>query len=84
MTMRVEFEGAGYEWNYDSLYGVGRFVRKSDGALSFLETGTDCQNVRRDLRRLSQKTASPRYPKAAPGFPELLDNLASEYTFYAD
>lgn len=81
MASIIEHETPHYAWHYDSAYGVGCFVRKSDGAASFLETGTDCQNVRRDLRRLAQKTGSPRYPVSAPGFAAIMDSIASEYTF---
>ncbi len=82
--MNTEYESEHYAWNYDSQYGVGNFVRKSDNAITYLETGTDCQDVRRSLRRLAQKTSSPRYPKASPGFCMVFDSIASEYTFHAD
>lgn len=81
--MRIEHESANFEWLYDSRMGVGRFRRKADGALAFLETGTDCQNTRRDLQRTKQKCESPRYPAGAPPFADLLDSLATEYSFYA-
>ncbi len=80
--MPIEYESDRFAWNYDGLYGVGNFIRKSDSALSFLETGTDCQNVRRALRRLSQKAASPHYPAAAPRFADVFDSIASEYEFH--
>lgn len=79
--MHLEFEGHHFAWHYDSLYGVGRFERKFDGALSPLETGTDCQDVRRGLRRMHQKTHANRYPFAAPRFADLMDSVASEYPF---
>lgn len=82
MTMRTEFDGEAFQWQYDSLYGVGQFVRKSDGATAYLETGTDCQDVRRTLRRTQQRTSSPRYSALAPSFPVLLDSLALEYEYH--
>lgn len=78
-----EFTGKCFAWDYDSAYGVGSFVRLDDGAQSFWETGTDCQDRRREFRRLKQKTASPRYPKAAPTFAQVFDSIASEYIFDA-
>lgn len=64
--MQCEYTTRAYQWLYDPLMGVGRSRRVSDGALTLLETGSDCQQVNRDLRRLEQKTSSPRYPKSAP------------------
>lgn len=81
LAMAREYEGRHYAWNYDSLYGVGNFERKADGAQSYLEIGMDCQDRRREFRRLEQKTNSPRYPKAAPSFAEIFDSVASEYSF---
>jgi hypothetical protein len=80
--MHIEHESERFAWYYDSRMGVGRFVRKSDDALTYLETGTDCQDVRRSLRRLEQKTSSPRYPKAAPSFADIFDCIATEYEFH--
>jgi hypothetical protein len=82
--MKIEHESANFMWCYDSLSGVGRFIRKSDNAVSFLETGTDCQEVRRQLNRLAQKTSSPKYPNAAPGFASVFDAIADQYEFHED
>jgi hypothetical protein len=82
--MNHEYESEEYAWSYDSLYGVGRFVRKSDGAMTYLETGSDCQDMRRQLRRLDQKAHSPRYPNQAPSFNSVFNSIASEYEFHAD
>lgn len=82
--MLVEYESSRFEWLYDSRMGVGYFRRKSDGACTYLETGTDCQNVRRLLNRAKQKCESPRYPASAPPFHDLLDNLATEYDFHLE
>lgn len=75
----TEHESENYAWRYDSLYGVGNFERKADGAQSYLETGMDCADMRCNLNRLRSKTSSPNYPKAAPSFNELFDSIASEY-----
>jgi hypothetical protein len=80
--MHIEYEGDRFAWYYDGRMGVGRFVRKADDAISFLETGTDCQDVRRSLRRLAQKTSSSRYPSCAPTFGDIFDCIASEYEFH--
>jgi hypothetical protein len=80
----TEHESERFEWNYDTLYGVGNFVRKIDGAQSYLETGSDCAQVRRDLNRLRSKTSSPRYPKHAPSFGDIFDSIASEYEFHLE
>jgi hypothetical protein len=80
--MVIEHESSRFEWLYDSRYGVGRFRRKADDALTFLETGTDCQDVRRKLNRTKQKCESPHYPANAPPFADLLDSLATEYEFH--
>lgn len=82
--MTREYEGKHFAWNYDSLYGVGNFERLSDGALSYLETGTDCNDRRREFNRLKSKTSSPHYPKNAPSFADVFDAIASEYEFHAD
>jgi hypothetical protein len=82
--MITEHESDRYAWNFDSLYGVGCFARKSDGAVTYLETGSDCVEVRRGLNRLASKTASPRYPKSAPTFGEVFDSIASEYEFHGE
>lgn len=82
--MIIEHESANYAWHWDSRMGVGRFSRKADGALTLLSTGSDAAQERRDLHRLAQKTSSPRYPKAAPPFGDLFDNLASEYTYFKE
>lgn len=79
--MNCEYESPNFTWCYDSYYGVGRFIRKSDGAMTALETGTDCQRVRAGLRRLKQKTASAKYPLAAPSFAQVFDSIALEYDF---
>jgi hypothetical protein len=79
--MSVEYESEKYSWNYDNLYGVGNFTRKSDDAVTMLETGSDCQEMRRSFHRLLQKTSSKRYPKSAPSFNEIFDSIASEYNF---
>jgi hypothetical protein len=82
--MSTEYESENYAWIYNSLYGVGRFERKADSALTYLETGSDCQEVRRQLRRLAQKTSSPRYPSQAPRFNSVFDSIASEYSYHTD
>lgn len=82
--MHIEYESDRFEFLYDSLYGVTRWRRKADDALTYLNTGSDAQQERRDLRRLAQKTSSPRYPKGAPTFAELFDSLAGEQTFYTE
>lgn len=79
--MTIEHESPNYAWHYNSLYGVGRFERKRDGALSLLDTGTDCQDTRRNLRRLAQKTSAKNYPATAPTFAEIFDSIASGNTF---
>lgn len=84
MSMVVEYETSAYSWLYDGLHGVGRFVRKSDEMMTFMETGQDCQDVRRQFRRLQQKTSSPRYPSAAPSFDAIFNSIASEYFVGAD
>lgn len=78
-----ECRGKNFCWNYNSAYGVGNFQRLADGALSYLETASDCQDRRRQFRRLQQKTTSPRYPKSAPSFAEMFDAIAAEHIFYA-
>ena len=80
----VEHESEKFEWNYDTLYGVGYFVRKCDGAVSYLETGSDCATVRRSLNRLRSKTSSHRYPKQAPSFASIFDSMASENEFHTE
>ncbi len=82
--MRTEHESDNYKWNYDSLYGVGNFERKSDGAITYLETGSDCADIRRGFNRLRSKTESIKYPAHAPKFGDILDSIASEYTFHKD
>lgn len=82
--MHIEHESERFEFLYDSLYGVTRWRRKSDDALTYLNTGSDAQQERRDLRRLAQKTGSPRYPKSAPTFAEIFDSLAMEQTYHVD
>lgn len=84
MTMYIEHESKNFAWHYDSRMGVGRFERKSDNALAFLETGSDCAQVRRDLNRLKSKTSSPHYPSSAPSFSDIFDNIAAEYEFHPD
>lgn len=69
--MQPEYETDEYIWAYDSLYGVGRFVRRIDAGVSLLETGTDCQNLRERLKELSQ-TAS---------FADALNTIADNYTY---
>mgnify|MGYP001612907912 CR=1 FL=1 len=81
MPSCIEHESAAYAWNYDSLYGVGNFSRKADGATTCLETGSDCAEVRRGLNRLASKSAARRY--RGPGFAPIFDAIASEYTFHA-
>jgi hypothetical protein len=80
--MITEHESDRYAWNFDGLYGVGNFLRKSDGAVTYLETGSDCADVRRGLNRLASKTARHRYPKCAPTFGEVFDSIAGEYEFH--
>jgi hypothetical protein len=82
--MTIEHESACYAWSYDSLYGVGNFIRKRDGAVSFLETGEDCTELRRRLNRLRSKTGSHRYPRFAPSFEDCLDNIARDHEFHGD
>lgn len=48
----TEFETEHYSWVYHAWYGVGRFIRRADGAMTLLDTGTACQATRRYLRRL--------------------------------
>ncbi len=81
--MIEEYRGKHFCWNYDSTYGVGNFERLEDSALSYLETGSDCMDHRREFRRLQQKTGSPSYPKNAPSFADIFDSIASEYMFFA-
>lgn len=60
------YEGNAYRFNYDGLHGVGNFERISDGALTMLETGSDCAELIENLKGAS---------------PEILDAIASEYTY---
>lgn len=46
MTVHVEYESDAYAWLYDTCQGVGRFQRKEDGALTYWDTGTACQDIR--------------------------------------
>lgn len=79
--MNILHETPNYSFLYDSYYGAGRFIRKSDGAMTLLETGSDCNALKADLHRLKQKTGSRRYPKNAPNFNTLMDAIAGEYSF---
>lgn len=85
--MQVEHESSRFEWLYDSRMGVGYFRRKCDGARTYLETGTDCQDTRRALHRAKQKCESPRraarHP-GAPSFADMLDILATAYEFHPE
>lgn len=49
MTIETIFETDKYRWDYDSLYGVGWFVRKSDDAVSLMETGSDAEEVKSEF-----------------------------------
>lgn len=80
--MLTEHESDNYAWNYDGLYGVGNFTRKRDGAVTYLETGSDCEELRESLDTLAAKTGAADYPKAAPGFASVFDAIASEYEFH--
>lgn len=82
--MHIEHEGKRFAWYYDSLHGVGRFVDKQTGALTYLETGSDCAQLRRELNRLRSKTSAKAYPKAAPGYENMIDYIADQYEFHAD
>ena len=75
--MHTEFDGMLYRWNYDGLMGVGNFERKADGATTYLETGSDCQDIRESLKRLEARETPAR-------FTTILDSLASEYAFHTD
>lgn len=80
--MVVEYETDNYEWCYDSAYGVGRFIRKSDNAVTYLETGSDCDTIRNALSRLATNRPG-RNPNCfdAKGR-EIFDSMAQEYTFH--
>lgn len=79
--MRTEHTGNRYAWAYDSIMGVGRFVRLEDDALTMLETGSDCAQVRRDLNRLKTNVGAKDRPKGAPSFEDILDSIAGEYSY---
>lgn len=46
---------AKYEWVYYRLHGVGRFVRVSDGALSPMYTGTECEELNTRIHFIPQE-----------------------------
>lgn len=73
--MIVEHESDDYEFWYDALYGVGRFIRKSDGAVTLLLTDSECADMRRDLNELSQKETGDK-------FNMLFNSIAMEYNYY--
>lgn len=69
--MRMVHTGHEYEWHADSLYGVGRFLRKSDQALTLMETGVDYLKVEAILTDLD----------GMANHDSLLDSFASEYDY---
>jgi hypothetical protein len=80
--MIVEYETGQYQFCYDSNMGVGRFVRLEDGAVTNLETGSDCDALR---ERLSATAA--RYPGRNPNSFNTsgiayFNLLASEYEYH--
>lgn len=75
----TEREGRHFAWRYNPRQGYGWILRKADGAESALITGDDATDLRRQFNRLASKTASPRYPAAAPTFAEVFDAIASDY-----
>lgn len=49
--MRIETES--FIWYFHKLHGVGGFIRKSDDAMTLLETGADAVEMCRELERLT-------------------------------
>jgi hypothetical protein len=79
--MRTEYESDNYQWAYDSLQGVGRFIRKSDNALSLLDTGTDCQNLREQLTRLAKDHPGRNPDSFDTEGRKIFDSMAEEYIY---
>lgn len=75
--MKLKHSGNHYEWWTDSFMGVGRFIRKEDQAVSFLETGMEFVEVEEIFDDLFSEI---RGKDTIP--PEIiLDGIAAEYTF---
>ena len=82
--MHILYETDNYELLTDSYYGVARFRRKHDDALTLLETGDDARKLRDDMLKLYANTQSPTYPRSAPHIASVFDTIASEYQFIKD
>lgn len=82
--MHILYETDNYALLTDSHYGVARFMRKSDNALTLLETGDDADQLRDDMLKLYANTQSPTYPRSAPNFASVFDTIASDYEFIKD
>lgn len=46
MTIETIFETEDYRYDHDTLYGTGWFVRKSDDAVSLMDTGSDAESMK--------------------------------------
>jgi CRISPR/Cas system CMR-associated protein Cmr1 (group 7 of RAMP superfamily) len=79
--MKKMYSSNNYEWFYSYRYGVGYFKCIRTKLTTDYETGIECKDMLRQLRRLDQKTTSRRYPREAPNFCEIFDSIASEYTY---
>jgi hypothetical protein len=77
--MRVEYETNNYAWNYDARMGVGNFTRKSDNAITLLDTGSDCQLLREQFVQLWDMAANNEITEERRD--GVFDMYAGEFTY---
>ena len=51
MAIETVFETDQYRWDYDTQYGTGWFVRKSDDNVTLMDTGVEAEEIRLGLSR---------------------------------
>jgi hypothetical protein len=71
----TDHETINYAFHYDSRMGVGWYERKTDGFVTLLLTGTECEDEIRSHRRLWQKE------KRVDVRTDIFDSIASEHTY---
>ena len=72
MTIETLFETESYRYDYDTQYGTGWFVRKSDDHVTLLNTGVDAEEERQRFKMM------PNDAKHEQDFNELAE--AQEYS----